>query len=211
MSPSHNILDLGLSDFNEIWELQKKLQTKRILNEIEDHLLLVEHPPVYTLGKNAPKEHLLNLVNDASVIQTDRGGNITFHGPGQLVGYPILDLNHYKRSITWYMRKLEQLIIDTLSDYGIIAGRKKGLTGVWIGNKKIASIGIGCKRWITINGFSINIDCELENFNKIVPCGIENCLMANMVDYNKNLNIQEVKRIVKKVIQEEFNLDFVSK
>ena len=93
MSPSHNILDLGLSDFNETWELQKKLQTKRILNEIEDHLLLVEHPPVYTLGKNAPKEHLLNFVNDASVIQTDRGGNITFHGPGQLVGYPILDLN----------------------------------------------------------------------------------------------------------------------
>ena len=128
MSPSHNILDLGLSDFNETWELQKKLQTKRILNEIEDHLLLVEHPPVYTLGKNAPKEHLLYFVNDASVIQTDRGGNITFHGPGQLVGYPILDLNHYKRSITWYMRKLEQLIIDTLGDYVIISSRKKGLT-----------------------------------------------------------------------------------
>ena len=100
MSYSHNILDLGLSDFNDTWELQKKLQSKRILNEIEDHLLLVEHPPVYTLGKNAPKEDLLNLVNDASVIQTDRGGKVTFHGPGQLVGYPILDLNHYKRSIT---------------------------------------------------------------------------------------------------------------
>ena len=98
MSPSHNILDLGLSDFNETWELQKKLQTKRILNEIEDHLLLVEHPPVYTLGKNAPKEHLLYFVNDASVIQTDRGGNITFHGPGQLVGYPILNLNNYKKN-----------------------------------------------------------------------------------------------------------------
>ena len=88
---------------------------------------------------------------------------------------------------------------------------RKGFTGVWIGNKKIASIGIGCKRWITINGFSINIDCELENFNKIVHCGIENCLMENMIDYNKNLNIQEVKRIVKKIIQEEFNFDFVSK
>ena len=94
---------------------------------------------------------------------------------------------------------------------GINSHSREGFTGVWIGNKKIASIGIGCKRWITINGFSINIDCELENFNKIVPCGIENCLMANMIDYNKNLNIQEVKRIVKKIIQEEFNFDFVSK
>ena len=91
------------------------------------------------MGKNAPKEHLLNLVKDVSVVQTDRGGNVTFHGPGQLVGYPILDLNQYERSITWYMRKLEQLIIDTLGDYGIIACRKKGLTGVWVKDKKNSS------------------------------------------------------------------------
>ena len=180
MSPSHNILDLGLSDFNETWELQKKLQTKRILNEIEDHLLLVEHPPVYTLGKNAPKEHLLNFVNDASVIQTDRGGNITFHGPGQLVGYPILDLNHYKRSITWYMRKLEQLIIDTLGDYGIIAGRKKGLTGVWVKDKKIAALGVRISKWVTMHGFSINVNPNLEYYKSIIPCGIEDYGITSM-------------------------------
>ena len=98
-----------------------------------------------------------------------------------------------------------------LGTFNINCHSRDGFTGVWIGNKKISSIGIGCKRWITINGFSINIDCELENFNKIVPCGIENCLMANMIDYNKNLNIKEVKRIVKKFIQEEFNFDFASK
>ena len=180
MSSPHNILDLGLSDFNDTWELQKKLQSKRILNEIEDHFLLVEHPPVYTLGKNAPKEHLLNLVKDVSVVQTDRGGNVTFHGPGQLVGYPILDLNHYKRSITWYMRKLEQLIIDILGDYGIIANRKKGLTGVWVKDKKIAALGVRISKWVTMHGFSININPDLEYYNSIIPCGIEDYGITSM-------------------------------
>jgi len=116
-----------------------------------------------------------------------------------------------KKAIDESGRKIEEIIIKILGAFNIDCHSRKGFTGVWIGNKKIASIGIGCKRWITINGFSINIDCELENFNKIVPCGIENCLMANMIDYNKNLNIQEVKRIVKKTIEEEFNFDFISK
>ena len=180
MSPPHKILDLGLSDFNDTWELQKELQTKRILNEIEDHFLLVEHPPVYTLGKNAPKEHLLNLVKDVSVVQTDRGGKVTFHGPGQLVVYPILNLNHYKRSITWYMRELEQLIIDILDDYGIIANRKKGLTGVWVKDKKIAALGIRISKWVTMHGFSININPDLEYYKTIIPCGIEDYGITSM-------------------------------
>ena len=180
MSTSHNILDLGLSDFNETWELQKELQTKRILNEIEDHFILVEHPPVYTLGKNAPKEHLLNLVKDVSVVQTDRGGKVTFHGPGQLVGYPILNLNHYKRSITWYMRELEQLIIDILDDYGIIANRKKGLTGVWVKDKKIAALGIRISKWVTMHGFSMNINPDLEYYKTIIPCGIKDYGITSM-------------------------------
>mgnify|MGYP001332802757 CR=1 FL=1 len=180
MSPSHKILDLGLSDFNDTWELQKELQTKRILNEIEDHFILVEHPPVYTLGKNAPKEHLLNLVKDVSVVQTDRGGKVTFHGPGQLVGYPILNLNHYKRSITWYMRELEQLIIDILDDYGIIANRKKGLTGVWVKDKKIAALGIRISKWVTMHGFSMNINPDLEYYKTIIPCGIKDYGITSM-------------------------------
>ena len=206
MSSSHNILDLGLSDFNDTWELQKKLQTKRILNEIEDHFLLVEHPPVYTLGKNAPKEHLLNFVNGASVIQTDRGGNITFHGPGQLVGYPILDLNHYKRSITWYMRKLEQLIIDILGNYGIIAGRKKGLTGVWVKDKKIAALGVRISKWVTMHGFSINVNPNLEYYKYIIPCGIEDYGITSMEDIMRN-EVPSMGEIKSKVIN-LFSRDF---
>ena len=209
MGPSHSILDLGLSDFNETWELQKKLQTKRILNEIEDHIILVEHPPVYTLGKNAPEKHLLNLVKNVPVIQTDRGGNITFHGPGQLVGYPILDLNHYKRSITWYMRKLEQLIIDTLNDYGIIAGRKKSLTGVWVKDKKIAALGVRISKWVTMHGFSININPDLEYYKSIIPCGIEDYGITSM----ENIMGSEVPSIgeIKSKVINLFSRNFTSK
>ena len=209
MGHSHSILDLGLSDFNETWELQKKLQTKRILNEIEDHIILVEHPPVYTLGKNAPEKHLLNLVKNVPVIQTDRGGNITFHGPGQLVGYPILDLNHYKRSITWYMRKLEQLIIDTLNDYGIIAGRKKSLTGVWVKDKKIAALGVRISKWVTMHGFSININPDLEYYKSIIPCGIEDYGITSM----ENIMGSEVPSIgeIKSKVINLFSRNFTSK
>ena len=171
MGLSHNILDLGLSDYNDTWKLQKKLQSERILGEIEDHLLLVEHPPVFTLGKNASKQHIINNSEDVSIIQTDRGGNITFHGPGQLVCYPILDLNHYKRSITWYMRELEQLIIDVLGEYGIKASRKKGLTGTWVKDKKIAALGVRISRWVTMHGFSLNINPDLNFYKNIIPCG----------------------------------------
>jgi len=157
--------------------------------------------------------NLLFSLNDDNydVFKIDRGGEVTCHMPGQLVTYLVLDLKNFNKDLNWYLRKIEEIIIKILGTFNINCHSREGFTGVWIGIKIIASIGIGCKRWITINGFSINIDCELENFNKIVPCGIENCLMTNMIDYNKNFNIQEVKRIVKKIIQEEFNFDFVSK
>ena len=180
MAISYNIIDLGVSEFNDTWNLQKDLQSKRILGEIEDHLLLVEHPAVYTLGKNASKKHLLKMSEDISVIQTDRGGNITFHGPGQLVGYPILDLNFYKRSITWYMRELEQLMIDVLIDYDIHASRKKGLTGAWVKDQKIAALGVRISRWVTMHGFSLNIDPDLDYYQDIIPCGIEGYGVTSM-------------------------------
>ena len=180
MGLSHNILDLGLSDYNETWKLQKKLQSKRILGEVEDHLLLVEHPPVFTLGKNASKQHIINNSGDVSIIQTDRGGNITFHGPGQLVGYPILDLNHYKRSITWYMRELEQLVIDVLGEYDIKASRKKGLTGTWVKDKKIAALGVRISKWVTMHGFSLNINPDLNFYKHIIPCGIKEYGVTSM-------------------------------
>ena len=206
MSLSCKILDLGLSDFNDTWELQKKLQSKRILNEIKDHFLIVEHHPVYTLGKNAPKEHLLNSQKNISVIQTDRGGNITFHGPGQLVGYPILDLNKYKRSITWYMRKLEQLIIDILGNYNIIAHRKKGLTGVWVRNEKIAALGVRISKWVTMHGFSININPNLEYYKFIIPCGIEDYGITSMekIMGDEVPSMDEIKLTVKNLFSKNF-------
>ena len=207
MGLSHNILDLGLSDYNETWKLQKKLQSKRILGEIEDHLLLVEHPPVFTLGKNASKQHIINNSEDVSIIQTDRGGNITFHGPGQLVCYPILDLNHYKRSITWYMRELEQLIIDVLGEYDIKASRKKGLTGTWVKDKKIAALGVRISRWVTMHGFSLNINPDLNFYKNIIPCGIKEYgvtsmakIMGNEVPLMDEVKTKMTKHFIKNFV-----------
>ena len=206
MGLSHNILDLGLSDYNDTWKLQKKLQSKRILGEIEDHLLLVEHPPVFTLGKNASKQHIINNSEDVSIIQTDRGGNITFHGPGQLVCYPILDLNHYKRSITWYMRELEQLIIDLLGEYDIKASRKKGLTGTWVKDKKIAALGVRISRWVTMHGFSLNINPDLNFYKNIIPCGIKEYGVTSMAKImgNEVPSMDEVKTKMTKHFTKNF-------
>ena len=180
MAIAYNIIDLGTSEFKDTWNLQKELQEKRILGQIEDQLILVEHPAVYTLGKNASREHILKKREGVSVIQTDRGGNITFHGPGQLVGYPIVDLSFYKRSITWYMRELEQLMIDVLKEYGIEGSTKKGLTGTWVKNRKIAALGVRISRWVTMHGFSLNINPDLKYYQDIVPCGIEGYGVTSM-------------------------------
>ena len=137
------ILDLGRKSYEEVWILQKKMQLKRINGDVGDMLILVEHNPVYTLGKNANPNHLLqNRDKSIDVFNIERGGDITFHGPGQLVGYPILNLSNYKKSVNWYMRVLEQLTIDVLNEFKIIASRIERLTGVWVGDEKIAAQGV---------------------------------------------------------------------
>ena len=201
MAVTYNILDLGKSDYNDAWELQKKLQSQRISGQIDDQLLLVEHFPVYTLGKNTPREHLLTKESDnISIIQTDRGGDITFHGPGQLVGYPILDLNQYKRSITWYMRELEQLIIDVLKEYDISAERKKGLTGTWVKDKKIAALGVRISKWVTMHGFSLNINPDLKYYQGIIPCGIKDYGVTSMADLLGN-DVPDMSEIKDTLVQ----------
>ena len=204
MKPTYNILDLGMSRYEDAWDLQKQLQSQRISGQIGDHLLLVEHFPVYTLGKNSPKEHLLVQESKSiSIIQTDRGGNITFHGPGQLVGYPILDLNHYKKSVSWYMRELEQLIIDVLKEYDINAGRKKGLTGTWVRDKKIAALGVRISKWVTMHGFSLNINPDLKYYQGIIPCGISEygvTSMAKILGENVPSMMEIKETLVKKFI-----------
>ena len=201
MAVTYNILDLGKSHYNDAWKLQKRLQSQRISGQIDDQLLLVEHFPVYTLGKNTPREHLLTKESDnISIIQTDRGGDITFHGPGQLVGYPILDLNQYKRSITWYMRELEQLIIDVLKEYDINGERKKGLTGVWVKGKKIAALGVRISKWVTMHGFSLNINPDLKYYQGIIPCGIKDYGVTSMADLLGN-DVPDMSEIKDTLVQ----------
>ena len=167
------VKDLGIRSYQEVWDLQKDFQKKRIEKRLDDTLILVEHEPVYTLGKNANKNHLLQSRDrSVNVFDIERGGDITFHGPGQLVGYPIIDLSYYRRSVSWYMRRLEQLAIDVLKDFGINASRIKGLTGVWVGEEKIAAQGVRISRWVTMHGFSLNVNPDLSFYDGIIPCGI---------------------------------------
>jgi lipoate-protein ligase B len=164
-------------DYGEALELQRELAASRQQGGVADQLLLVEHPHTITMGRNGRMENL--LASDAalesagiSFYPINRGGDVTYHGPGQLVGYPILDLREWKRDVGAYVRGIEQTIIDTLADYGISAGRIAGLTGVWVNERKIAAIGVHIGRWVTSHGFALNVSTDLSYFRYIVPCGL---------------------------------------
>tara|TARA_S200000501_G_scaffold57865_1_gene48116 strand:- start:7705 stop:8370 length:666 start_codon:yes stop_codon:yes gene_type:complete len=201
------ILDLGQKPFKDVWSLQKKMQLQRINNDIGDVLILVEHDPVYTLGKNANPDHLLQSRDRSiDVFNIERGGDITFHGPGQLVGYPILDLTNYKKSVSWYMRSLEQLTIDVLNEFEISANRVEGLTGVWVGDEKIAAQGVRLTKWITMHGFSININTDLSFYDGIIPCGIFNHGVTSMKEI---LNRTQKMEKVKSLVIDKFNQIFI--
>lgn len=188
-----DVYDLGNVSYRTAWDLQKSLQgllidQKRRLRDgdsvspeklIHDMFLFVEHPHVYTLGKSGDSAHLLKAISelsniDAEYVETDRGGDITYHGPGQVVGYPILDLDRHFTDIHKYLRYLEEVIIRTCAEYGVTAGRIEGLTGVWVGDEKICAMGIRCSRWVTMHGFALNVSTDLNYFSHIVPCGISN-------------------------------------
>lgn len=167
------IQDLGHESYAKVWEMQKNIQQKRIKNEIDDTFLLVEHEPVYTLGKNADENHILQVhTNHVKTYNVERGGDVTYHGPGQIVGYPILNLKNFKPSVSWYMRQLETVLIETIGDFGIIGKRKTGLTGVWVDDEKIAALGVRISRWVTMHGFALNVNTELKYYDGIIPCGI---------------------------------------
>jgi lipoyl(octanoyl) transferase len=163
--------------YAEAFELQQCLVEQRKQGLIADQLLIVEHPHVITLGRSARLEHLLaseEVLRRAGVAlhHTDRGGDITYHGPGQIVGYPIFDLREWKRDVAAYVRAVEQALIDTLAEFGIAGGRIAGLTGVWVDGKKVAAIGVHISRWITSHGFALNFTTDLSYFQYIVPCGL---------------------------------------
>ena len=201
------VLDLGHRPYQEVWDLQKEMQAKRINTEIEDTLILVEHEPVYTLGKNADENHLLqNRDESVGVFQIERGGDITFHGPGQLVGYPILDLSNYKKSVSWYMRTLEQVTIDVLDEIGIEAKRREGLTGVWVGDEKIAAQGVRISRWVTMHGFALNVNTDLSFYDGIIPCGIFD---HGVTSIEQLLGEKQDMETVKQVVIKKFNQHFI--
>ena len=200
------IQDLGFEKYKNVLSFQKKLQKQRISGDAQDTLILVEHEPVYTLGKNANRNHLLQSRDKSVEIHNiERGGDVTFHGPGQLVGYPIIDLRNYKKSVSWYMRTLEELTIRVLKEFDIKGSRIKGLTGVWVGNKKIAAQGVRISRWVTMHGFSINVCPQLSYYNGIIPCGIFDYDVTSMEEcLNKKLSIKKIKNSVSKIFLELF-------
>jgi lipoyl(octanoyl) transferase len=224
--------DLGKRRYQSVWDYQEQLLKEntdikaefRKLGDItpdqvptNHHLLFVEHPPVYTLGKSGKPEHL--LINEQQMLDKgieyfhiNRGGDITFHGPEQLVGYPILDLEKFKPDLGWYLRNLEEVIILTMADYGLVGERSKGETGVWMDAsipemaRKICAMGIKCSRWITMHGFAFNVNTDLNYFNYIIPCGIENKQVTSL---QKELGVlvpmEEVKYRVKRHMEQVFN------
>lgn len=191
--------DLGIIDYKEAWDLQQVIHSKRVSNEIEDTFFLLEHPNTYTLGKTAHKENLIGSEdylknNQISVYDIDRGGDITYHGPGQIVGYPIIDLNNWFKDTHKYLRALEEVIIKTCSEYALNCERNSKHTGVWIGDRKIAAIGIKVSRWVTMHGFAFNVNTDLNLFNGIIPCGIQDKSVTSLgKELKSEIGIKEVK------------------
>jgi lipoyl(octanoyl) transferase len=168
---------LGRTPYRECWDLQRTLVDQRARSVCGDRLLLTEHDPVYTFGTGSDTNHLLASPEElnslaADVVHTDRGGDVTFHGPGQLVVYPILDLTHYRPDLHWYLRQLEEVVLRTLKVFGISAGRMPEYTGVWVSGEKICALGVRCSRWVTSHGLALNVAADLTYFGRIIPCGI---------------------------------------
>jgi lipoyl(octanoyl) transferase len=185
-------------DYGEALELQEELVAARQQGGIADQLLLLEHPHTITLGRNGRMENL--LASDAALASAgisfypiNRGGDVTYHGPGQLVGYPILDLREWKRDVGAYVRGIEQTIIDMLADYGVSAGRIAGLTGVWVDERKIAAIGVHIGRWVTSHGFALNVSTDLSYFQYIVPCGLTKPV-TSMAQLGARVSVAEAGR-----------------
>jgi lipoyl(octanoyl) transferase len=180
--PDLHVRWLGRMEFARALALQEEIVLTRHDDcSVEDQLLLLEHEPVYTIGRTPDQSSLLGAAHlPHPLFAINRGGQATYHGPGQLIGYPIIDLRGCGQDLHKYLRWLEQLLIDLLAEYGIAASRRESLTGVWVGDRKIASIGVGVRHWITMHGFALNVSGDLSPFNHIVPCGINNVAMTSM-------------------------------
>lgn len=208
--------DLGLIDYKEAWDLQKHTSELRHQKKISDIIYLLEHPHTYTLGKVADKNNLIGSKEyldkkKISVYNIDRGGDITYHGPGQIVGYPIIDLNDWQNDTHKYLRALEEVIIRTCGHFGIKGIRDPKYTGVWIENRKIAAIGVKISRWITMHGFAFNVNTDLSLFKGIIPCGIVDKEVTSLQkELSRTVSIPEVKEILLKNFVEVFGYNNMS-
>jgi lipoyl(octanoyl) transferase len=223
--------DLGNMEYGEAWTFQEKLLKENTVikslkakgetsSDTTHHLLFCEHPPVYTLGKSGKEEHVLVSKDELSrrgiaYYPTNRGGDITFHGPGQVVGYPILDLEKFYTDIGKYLRNLEEVIILTMAEYGLKGDRSPGETGVWLDpeNKlkarKICAMGVRCSRWVTMHGFAMNINTDLNYFSMIVPCGIADKQVTSLQkELGRKVDMEEVKRKIKSNFSKVFSVSF---
>lgn len=224
MTPQVLYRDLGLLEYQQAWDLQENILQQSIAQKAQGlvpghHLLFVEHPPVYTLGKSGKREHVLidekeMQERQIAFFQTNRGGDITYHGPGQLVGYPIFDLEQFYRDIGRYLRELEEVIILTLQEYGLKGERSSGETGVWLDPgipgraRKICAMGVRCSRWITMHGFALNISNDLSYFNHIIPCGLPDKSVTSLQkELGVTLTVAEVKEKVLKKFEQVFGVE----
>jgi len=209
------VYNLGRVDYKKALELQLSLLNKIKHNEVGDNLLLLEHPPTFTMGRRGKPEHLLKnqeeLKNKGIHFEiVGRGGDITYHGPGQLVGYPILDLSSHRCGIHLFLRNIEEVIINALSDFDITGERKRDYTGVWVRDEKIASIGVGVKKWTTYHGFALNVNTELSYFDMIVPCGIPGIKMTSIKELSGNkmdIDMSEVKDSIIEAFSRVFKMN----
>lgn len=227
--------DLGVKSYQPTWDYQETLlakntQIKSLAREkgedvkhtnTEHRFIMVEHPPVFTLGKNGKREHVLVSEEQLEKLgieffHINRGGDITYHGPQQIVGYPIIDLDKFKTDLGWYLRSLEQVIIDTIAEYGLKGERSVGETGVWLEPdnpfmaRKICAMGIKCSRWITMHGFALNVNPDLSHFEYIVPCGIQGKTVTSLEkELGRKVDYEEVKQKIKKHFAHIFDCELI--
>jgi len=212
MTDEGYLYDLGRRDYSDVLSLQHDLLNLRGKNTIPDSLILVEHNPVFTVGKSIAHEELPANINGIPVIQTERGGRWTYHGPGQLVGYPILNLESRNRDIHAFIRSLEETIILTLKEFQIQAETNPSQPGVWVKEKKIASIGAAIRRWLTFHGFALNVNVDLNYFSMITPCGLPSSTMTSMKHLLQHeVNFTDVKQSLVKKFQSTFQLQLNEK
>lgn len=225
MKRTVDLYDLGNLSYSKVWALQKETQKQlveqkklpnRSINQrdfINDRFYFTEHPHVFTIGKSGNRTNLLKNISEltaieAEYVETDRGGDITYHGPGQIVGYPIIDLEQFFTDIHRYLRYLEETIIQTCLEFEIKGARIKGLTGVWVNDEKICAMGLRCSRWVTMHGFALNVNTDLSYFDHIIPCGIEGKNVTSLEKIlGEKIDPEEVKNILIQKFSEIFDID----